>query len=49
MLNAVFFGSRLPERPLLRSFLNPLHRPLPLPLLRRPVLSPARPRGSPPY
>jgi cytochrome P450 len=37
MLNAVFFGSRLPDG-LLRSFLNPLHRPLPLPLLRRPVL-----------
>lgn len=37
MLNAAFFGGRLPDR-LLRSFLRPLHRAMPQPLLPRPLL-----------
>lgn len=37
MLNAVFFGGRLDDR-LLRTFLEPLHRPMPQPLLPRPRL-----------
>lgn len=37
MLNATFFDGRLPDR-LLTEFLDPLHRPLPQPLLPRPRL-----------
>ncbi|MEV6964679.1 cytochrome P450 [Hamadaea sp. NPDC051192] len=37
LLNAAFFGGRLPDR-LLRAFLSPLHRPMPHPLLPRPRL-----------
>jgi cytochrome P450 len=37
MLNAALFGGRLPDR-LLREFLDPLHRPMPQPLLPRPLL-----------
>jgi len=37
MLNEAFFGGRMPDR-LLRSFLRPLHRPMPQPLLPRPIL-----------
>jgi cytochrome P450 len=37
MLNAAFFGGRLPDR-LLRSFLRPLHGAMPQPLLPRPLL-----------
>ncbi|NUO56116.1 MAG: cytochrome P450 [Hamadaea sp.] len=37
LLNAAFFGGRVPDR-LLRSFLVPLHRPMPHPLLPRPRL-----------